>query len=129
MLKLPSPSVVCAQNSPVILTIGFTRSAVDGDLDRSGHAPTRGRSCIRRSELVDELAEELPGLAAVREPAGASRRPSREWSSVHGSCRRKTPTQVGHRLLEGAVGVARLDLVGSDLVGQLVDQVAHAASR
>ena len=26
MLKLPSPSVVCAQNSPVILMIGFTRS-------------------------------------------------------------------------------------------------------
>ena len=25
MLKLPSPSVVCAQNSPVIFTMGFTR--------------------------------------------------------------------------------------------------------
>src|ERR1035441_1397816 len=25
MLKLPSPSVVCAQNSPVILTMGLTR--------------------------------------------------------------------------------------------------------
>ena len=25
MWKLPSPSVICAQNSPVIFTIGFTR--------------------------------------------------------------------------------------------------------
>jgi hypothetical protein len=41
MLKLPSPSVVWAQNSPVIFTIGLGRSVVHLDLVRIIRAHSR----------------------------------------------------------------------------------------
>src|SRR4026207_2221090 len=84
MLKLPSPSVVWAQNSPVILTIGFTRRrSISPSLKRSRHrraresllrrlveplaAALQGGQIVVAFELVDELADVLSGVREAAE--------------------------------------------------------------
>ena len=66
MLKLPSPSVVCAQNSPVILTIGFTRRrSTSTSLIHVAALGQRAGEVVAR-QLIDELAQVL---GRVLEPA------------------------------------------------------------
>ncbi len=70
MLKLPSPSVVCAQNSPVILTIGLHARAIDRHLVEPGAHPLESLRVLVGAELVDELAELLAGAARPGRQAG-----------------------------------------------------------
>ena len=62
MLKLPSPSVVCAQNSPVILTIGFTRSRSISIASKRSRQRIERRDILVALDLVDEFAQVLGGI-------------------------------------------------------------------
>ena len=63
MLKLPSPSVVCAQNSPVILTIGLTRRRSTSIVVEAVAAALQRGHVLVALQLVDELADVLGGVA------------------------------------------------------------------
>ena len=118
MLKLPSPSVVCAQNSPVILTIGFTRRRSISTLVEGIAAVLERRKVLVALELLDELADVLGGIA---EPA-----------QVLGHARFELPrlllaedfVQVVHAVVERLIGGAGFDFVRTERVGHLVHHVA-----
>ena len=57
MLKLPSPSVVCAQNSPVILTMGFTRVRSMGIAAKRSRTSRSAGHDVIAEELMQELAQ------------------------------------------------------------------------
>ena len=104
MLKLPSPSVVCAQNSPVILTMGFTRSAVDA------HRAQVVRHLTDRLDVVlaEERSDELAGVLR-HPPDGGQRLEEGAHAAVEPlvAVGAEDLLQVLHRPLHRPVGRAR----------------------
>ena len=89
MLKLPSPSVVWAQNSPVILTMGFTRVRSIGMAAKRSRTSRRAAMMLVAEELVEELAEVFRGAGEARllqEFARSCRASSQGWRRRMTSC-------------------------------------------
>ena len=73
MLKLPSPSVVCAQNSPVILHDRLDAQAVDLDVvEACRGSVSSALGVVVARQLVDELAQVLRGVAEARPGSSGS---------------------------------------------------------
>ena len=107
MLKLPSPSVVCAQNSPVIFTMGFTR------VRSMGMAAKRSRTS--RSAAIDSVAEKL--VQELAEIFGRARKARLLEQlapilprSVQGLLAAHHFVQQFHGFFEHAVGLVRRSL-------------------
>ena len=121
MLKLPSPSVVCAQNSPVILTMGFTRVRSIGNGGEAVAHLAQGGHEVVAEELVEELAEIFRGAGEARL---LQERRAVLPSSSPGLAAAHHLVQDLHGFFEDAVGLAGVHLVGANLVGDVVDDVA-----
>ena len=104
MLKLPSPSVVCAQNSPVILTTGFTRRRSTSMRGRARPAQrgdrvalsARPQSCVAvmPSHVLVTVATPTRGAAPARSPGAATWPRGRTGARIRGACQ-PTPRGVG----------------------------------
>ncbi len=126
MLKLPSPSVVCAQNSPVILMTGLTRSGQP----RSRRCCRDMRAAHRRYSLPYRLWATLPSVQPIPQSSCASRGIGLAQSGAASMmCQRfrsrSVSVSVVHRLLDDAVSFALVHLERANLIDQVINHVAH----
>ena len=126
MRKFPSPSVVCAQNSPVTLTTGLTRSRSTSTA--AEHlAQLRERPCrVIAIQVIAHLAERVGPVfqrLALRE-ARAERR-GQSIEDVGGPTLAQARRQELHALVHDAIGFALTHFERSDLIGHIVHHIAQ----
>ncbi len=64
MRKFPSPSVVCAQNSPTTFTTGFTRSR-STSRDSTAAAQARSASTVGAPYNWSQMLVRIPAVLAI----------------------------------------------------------------
>ena len=108
MWKLPSPSVVCAKNSPVTFTSGFTRRRSTSISSMRSCAAVEGAHRLLPPDVIVDLAERVGPLLGELVRVNFFRQPRRQpFLSAIELALPHVGLELGHHFFEDAFGLVR----------------------